>query len=128
MELDPLETAVLRKLLDGNDPTLVSLRKQLEGLSVKARERTPAGFFTKFIAPSTGVRAECTEGKLIFGDVEATIAGMQHGAGFLLYVEHGLLQMLEGYSYEENWPREIAEFSLRYSDPQRKALVAMLSG
>jgi hypothetical protein len=49
-----------------------------------------------------------------------------HGAGFLLYVDGGLLSMLEGYSYEEPWPDEIREFSVSYLDPARTSVLATL--
>lgn len=126
MPPDALEIAVLRKLLDGDHPVLTILRQQLVGLSVKTRERTGTGFFTEFSVTTTTPRASLSSGQARFGDVEATIRGLEHGAGFLLYVESGALQMLEGYSYEEPWPENVDEFSLRYSHPDRRAELAKL--
>lgn len=123
-DLEPLEQAVLNKLLDGDHPALVALRRQLTGLTVKSRERTGAGFFTGFSVAKTVTPAPVA--KLRFGDVQATISGLRHGAGFLLYVDGGLLTMLEGYSYEEPWPEEIREFSVSYLDPARKSALASL--
>ena len=40
-------------------------------------------------------------GKIRFGDVSAEIAGLKCGAGFLVYVDDGKIQMLKGYSYDE---------------------------
>jgi len=125
-DLEPLEAAVLDKLLAGSHPVLNALRRQLAGLTVKRRERTGAGFFTEFSVADNSAPAFTSSPKLRFGDVQATIGGLQHGAGFLLYVDAGLLRMLEGYSYEEPWPEEIEDFTLSYGDPARKSVLASL--
>ena len=125
-DLEPLEAAVLRLLLAGDHPVLAALRTQLPGLVVKTREHTGVGFFADFSVADTALRASIPSGKLRFGDVEATISGLRHGAGFVLFVDDGLLVMLEGYSYDEPWPEEIKEFSIRYWDPSRKEVLASL--
>jgi len=125
-KLDPLELAVMQKLLDGEHPVLAALRRQFEVASVASRELTGAGFFTHFVIPAETVSAPLQGGKLQFGDVEATIVGLQHGAGFLLYIQDGVIQMLEGYSYEEPWPSNIEGFRLFYSDPTRKTIIHIL--
>jgi hypothetical protein len=123
--LDPIEVAVLNDLLAGQHPVLNALRAQLGGLRVTQRENTGAGFFTEFTVAPTAVPAPAA--KLCFGDVEATIRGLRNGAGFLLYVDRGLLVMLEGYAYEEPWPETITEFAVRYLDPARPSVRAMLA-
>lgn len=120
--LEPIETAVLGKLLAGDHPVLAALREQLPGLTVRTRKRTRAGFFTELSVAKTAPPAPLS--KLRFGDVEATIRGLRHGAGFLLDVDGGMLSMLEGYSYEEPWPQEITEYSVSYLDPARKSVLA----
>lgn len=124
--LEPLEAAVLDKLLAGPHPILNALRRQLTGLTVKRRERTGAGFFTEFSVAESSAPASTSSSKLRFGDVQATIGGLQHGAGFLLYVDGGLLRMIEGYSFEEPWPEEIKAFTLSYVEPDRKSVLASL--
>lgn len=89
MELEPLEAAVLQKLLDGDHPVLDALRQQLPDLAVKERKYT--------------------------------------GVGFLLYVDDGLITMLEGYTYGEPWPQPVGEFSLSYHHPERTADWAKLA-
>jgi hypothetical protein len=121
--LTALENAVLEKVLTGDHPFLTCLRAQIGALRVEARELTGVGFFTEF-AHAHGI-APCGE-NLQFGDVEAEIPNLQHGAGFLLYVRAGLITMLEGYTYDEDWPSRIDTFSLRYSDPTRTALLRSL--
>ena len=99
MTLEPLEAAVLEKLLDGDHPILVGLRAQLAGSVVAEREYTGVGFFTTFAVNATA--RPISVSSLRFGDVEATIAGLQHGAGFVVFVDGGVLTMLEGYCYGE---------------------------
>lgn len=127
MTLEPLEKAVLQKLLEGDHPVLTALRHQMSELSVKTRERTGAGFFTEFSMPRTAHPARMRSVKASFGDVEATISGLKHGSGFVLYIENGLLHMLEGYSYEEPWPEQVLDFSVRHSNPDRADVLARLN-
>ena len=47
-------------------------------------------------------------------DVQGTLSGPQHGAGFVLFINNGLIHMLEGYTYDESWPSDIKSFELRY--------------
>ncbi len=119
MLLEPLEVAVLQKLLDGDHPLLAALRLQQAGLSVMKREFSGAGFFTEFAHSDSAVPASVKCGNVQFGDVVAVVENLQGGAGFLLYIQNGMLHMLEGYSYEEPWPESIGNFSLSYSNPDR---------
>ena len=116
-----MERAVLCKLLDSEHSVLVTLRQQIPDLSVKSRKRTGVGFFTEFAIAATATAASVAP-NIRFGDVEAAIPGLQHGAGFVLYIDDGLLRGLEGYTYDESWPELIEAFNLRYSDPERKGL------
>lgn len=129
LALEPIEAAVLQMLLDGDHPVLAALRQQLSGLSVKARDHTGVGFFTELLVAETARPAPLRSGKARFGDVDATSSSLQCGAGFLLYVDDGLLTCLEGYAYEGPWPErpeQIGEFSLRYWEPGRASVLAAL--
>lgn len=126
MTLLPLELAVLGKLLDGDHPMLTALRRQLPELGVTERKLTGVGFFTTFSMTDERLLVEVPPGASPFGDVEATISGMQHGAGFLLWLKDGRIDMLEGYSYDEPWPDHVGEFVLAYSHAERTAVLAKL--
>ena len=112
MEMTDLERAVLVKLLDGEHPVLNSLRRQLEVCRVDSREFTGVGFYTNLVVDESV--AARVEGDLIFGDVAAEVDGLQYGAGFLLFVDRGMLNMLDGYNYGESWPEQISGFKLSY--------------
>lgn len=111
--LTEIERKVMDFLLRGDDPVLEILRKQLRVSKVSMREFTGVGFFTHFKIPENTKRIERNK-SFKFGDVEASIEGLKHGAGFLLHVEKGALDVLEGYSYDETWPSDIRDFKVSY--------------
>ncbi|MEM7049912.1 MAG: hypothetical protein AAF604_09635 [Acidobacteriota bacterium] len=112
-----MELAVLRKTLKGESRALELLRAQLKTLQVVSRKITGSGFFSKFeISPERRIDIPDIQ----FGDVIANITGLAHGAGFLLYLREGQLDLLEGYSFEEPWPREIVDFSLSYKNEDQR--------
>lgn len=115
--LTELEKEIMVMLLDGEDEVLANLRKQLKSVIVTEREMTGVGFFTTFQIPSTIPRI--TNKSFKFGDVYAHISDLDYGAGFLLYVKDGALEMLEAYTYEEPWPEHISEFDLNYINGRR---------
>jgi hypothetical protein len=113
MELNLLEREVMAMLLTGNDPTLRVFAEQYRVAKVTRREMTGVGFYTTFAVPPEAPRFE--GGKSFhFGDVEAQIGGLQHGAGFVLHVSNGTIDCLEGYSYDEPWPTNTDVFRLSY--------------
>jgi hypothetical protein len=118
-ELNPLEKAVLGKLFEGNGPVLAALRHQTEIAKVDERRMTGMGFYTTFNIPEGEPPAPVRLGRMCFGDVVAKIPGLEepgldYGAGFLVCIQDGRLQMLEGYSYQEPWPEVVSTFELFY--------------
>jgi hypothetical protein len=112
-ELTSFELAVVQKLLDGEGEVLSTLREQVKGITVTKREMTGVGFYTTF-SVSDGARRLPDNASFKFGDVTAKILGLNHGAGFLLYVQDGALHMLEAYTYDESWPEREVTFELSY--------------
>ena len=119
-ELSVPEQDVIGKLLEGEHPALRSLRDQLATLCVVSREMTGTGFMTSFVRPDVPSAADDTTYRI--GDVDAEIDGLQHGAGFILYIQGGFLDALEGYSFDEPWPSEIERFTLTFNDPTGRKL------
>lgn len=120
--LTKLECAVLEKLLTGDHPLLEQLREQLPACHVSHRELTGAGFYTYLHVGHTSVTDKTT---VRFGDVLAEIQGMSNGAGFVLYVEHGRLSLLEGYGYDDPWPSLVTAFKLRYTTGEQRDWTAL---
>ena len=103
-DLSPLERDVLATILAPNHPVMNALRRQFERCRVASRKTTGAGFFTA-LDIATGVEpAPVKAGRMDLGDVTATIDGLEHGAGFVLFVQDGVLDLLEGFSYGEPSP------------------------
>ena len=117
--LNELEAAVLDKLLTGDLPALACLRAQRQRMHVTKRESTGVGYFTEFGHPDDVVKLAPSK-SIRFGDVLAELDGLEHGAGFLLFIDNGLITMLEGYTNaNEAWPDKPGRFELRYWTPQR---------
>jgi hypothetical protein len=103
----------------GEEPVLVILRRQLSQAIEVSRELTGHGFYLNFrLNPDVEQVDKMMNVKsdFCFGDVEATMSSLEHGAGFLLWVQGGKIASLEGYTYSENWPQNISDFHLRYLD------------
>jgi hypothetical protein len=122
-ELNSLQKAVLVNLLAGDHPVLAALRAQAERAQLVSRRYTGVGFFCDFTVP---LDVPPVKDHLNFelGDVYGEIAGLQHGAGFVLFVRSGYLNLLEGFSYDESWPEMPGEFKLSYlkRDPTNPAV------
>jgi hypothetical protein len=123
--LSRLEQAVLDKLLSGAHPVLLALRPQVDHARVTERELTGVGFFCSLEIPAHVPPAPGSSNVHI-GDVHADIEGLAHGAGFVLFIRDGRLSMLEGYTFDEPWPRDIGEFRLTYTTEPRD--LRMLGG
>jgi hypothetical protein len=120
--LDDLEVGVLEMLVAGDAPSMRRLQGQVAECRVRERERSGAGFFTKLgVDPSEVEPIDVGAARL--GDVVAEIEGLQHGAGFLLWIAQGYLDMLEAYSFDEHWPDEVGTFSLAYTVEPRDLTV-----
>jgi hypothetical protein len=118
-QLTTLERAALENLLAGELPALDVLRAQIRLGRVSARRMTGVGFFTTFALPADAPRVQ---GSFRLGDVFATIDGLRHGVGFVLWVKGGVLDMLEGYTFDESWPAVIDGFTLEYIDQRERDL------
>ena len=89
---------------------------QYNSCRIKSRRFTGHGFFTDF-------EVEDTSNSL--GDFNETLGALgldinrlQHGIGFVLFAENGLITCLEGYAYDEPFPEQI--FRYKWSDSYRK--------
>jgi hypothetical protein len=121
-EMTDFERAVLLKLLAGKLPLLEQLRSQIPLCRVTSREMTRSGFYLDLDVGQVPVNLDLT---VRFGDVSANIEGLKYGAGFVLFVDHGCLTMLEGFSYEEPWPDTITAFQLSYHAGEERDLAVL---
>lgn len=106
-------------LLRQAHPVMDTFRAQLAACRTKSREFTGVGFYTQLVAPQALTVAGID--RLILDDVYAEIDGLPHGAGFALFIEGGMLECLEGFTYDGPWPDLVESFTLRIhtsSDPE----------
>lgn len=120
--LGKFESAVLAKLLAGDHPLLTPLRSQTERACVVSREYSDAGFSCTVVTPPDAPMVK-EHLDFQFGDANAKMSGLKHGAGFVMFVRAGRLDTLEGYSYDEPWPAALDDFELSYqSEPRNPRL------
>ena len=105
-KLSFLEREVIEAILkcQKENPTCEQLFRQYEVALVKKRTFTGVGFYTEFIIDE-GLGLESNV-QMQLGSVYAKIDGLKCGAGFVLFVENGIITTLEGYSYDERWPND----------------------
>ena len=121
----PLERAVLELLLSRDEEGYETLRAQAATATAAHREMTGAGFYTDLSVDRTLPAAPRHVGNPLghghdFGDdAYAEIEGLEHGAGFVLWLEDGWLSCLEGFSYAEPWPDTVSRVSVRWESVNR---------
>lgn len=109
--LTALERSVLDALLARPaEPLGRFLRSQAQSVRVVRRELTGVGFFAHLEVPNEA--PDPAAGRLVLSGVGAEIEGLDRGAGFVLFVEGGLLDTLEGFTYDEAWPATISKFRI----------------
>jgi hypothetical protein len=118
--LTNLEQAVLEKLLSGESDRYRILHNQIPALRVSERKMTGVGFFTRFSIPDDIPKVP-DEATFQTGGVGANINDLGHGAGFVLFVQDGQIATLEGYTYDEPWPRNVHSFHLHFIPTSKRA-------
>ncbi len=114
-EVLDLAARVMPLLLASDHATCIQLRKQYARARIQQVELTGAGFFVTFEVPADVART--TPPNLQGGDVHIRVEGVEHGAGCVLFVRDGVLSMLEGYTYGEEWPEHPLIVELREATP-----------
>ena len=110
--LSPLEHEVIATILRPDHPVFEALRLQFDRCEAAARELTGVGFFTELSIPTDSGPAPVRPGRLRLSGVVAEVDGLRHGAGFVLWIENGMLTTLEGFSYDEPWPENVNDYCL----------------
>lgn len=77
-----------------------ALEAQLSTATLLGRENTGAGFYTRFAVEKKSIAA--VTGERSRAGPEASIDGLRHGMGFILWLKEGYADCLEGYSYNES--------------------------
>lgn len=96
-EFTEMETAALRAIFAETPAVSSELQRQLRRATVTKRENTGGGFFTDIAVPEDVPRVECP--KELGYATHARVEGLEHGLGFALVMEDGMLHLLEGYAW-----------------------------
>src|SRR5258708_39352833 len=98
-DFTPLEQAVLRAICEMHPVDQAALEGQLSTATILSRENTGVGFYTRFSikhCADTVIGGE----RLRRGPV-AKIHGLEHGMGFILGLNEGYSDCLEGDCYQQ---------------------------
>jgi hypothetical protein len=115
--LSPLESDVLQAIMDAHPDQADLILTQLDHATIASRRRTGVGFFLNFaVSPPTLFEPANFELNDVYGDLE----GLEHGAGFLLFIRKGKLDFLEGHTFgDEDWPAAIGDYEIAIRSPTR---------
>lgn len=117
--LTSMERTVFEFILTGDHPNLRILREQLSDCVVTERELTGVGLFTHLRIADGHPPIQTDREQIIVCCVGLHSPQLVHGAGFLLFLEHGYLDFLEGVCNvgDEQW-NDIVEFELSWRKPE----------
>ena len=102
-----LELAALQSIFSETPELASELQRQLQSATVTKRENTGGGFFTDIAVADDVPRVSAP--KVLGYETHATVNGLEHGFGFVLFMEDGRLHLLEGYA---NGPENTAPLKL----------------
>ena len=109
-ELRKFERNALEAILKVDAP---EYQEHIQYLLVEKRENTGVGLYVDFSYMDNKLlfsSEKRTLGKTIFAEIE----GLEHGAGFMLYIDEGKITLLEAFCHADNtWPDEIENFAIR---------------
>ena len=124
--LTNFEKDALKLLLEGNIKVLWNLRKQFETCNLVNRTFSGMGFFIEF-ETNFQIENKALKGKTFqLSDVIAEVEGLEHGVGFVLFIENGKLSAFEEFTYDcEDWPNEIYNYKLSYLDGKKRNIKSL---
>lgn len=103
------ERAIIEYILTKEAP---EYKKHLPYLLMDRRENTGVGIYVYFKYSTNHPLS--SDNRTLGQSVYAEIEGLEHGAGFMLYLENGKITMLEAFAHgPETWPSQILKFYIR---------------
>jgi len=91
-----LELAALLSIFSETPELQTGLERQLAAATVTVRENSGGGFFTTIAVPDDVPRVRGP--KTLGYETHARVSGLEHGLGFVLFMQDGRLHLLEGYA------------------------------
>jgi len=111
MKVTELEKAVLERMLNEGELSLLKSTVNFDVVRVRDREFTGAGFLTEF-ERSEELKLFDEATSLRWGKVGARLNPSKIETGYLIYVDNGYVTTIEGYTYGDEWPHELVRIEL----------------
>ena len=111
MKPTALEDAIVELLLRGEHPGLDILRSQWAGSEVTNRETSGVGGFVTIKVPASSPVLAAKK-RFTLGDVVLDLPGREAAIGAVLFVENGVLDMLELFTFDGAWPEDTSGFKV----------------
>lgn len=96
-ELWPIERAILEAAAHDYQAYAGGLREQIASAQVTSFENTGMGFFSML---SVSPEAPRLTDKSPLDAATGSVASIEHGMGFLVFLENGYVSTIEGYAYD----------------------------
>src|SRR5437868_15012765 len=98
-----LELAALHSIFAETTDLAPALEEQLALATVAKRENSGGGFFTTISVDGDAPRVTVSD--VLGFETQARVKGLEHGLGFVLFTEDGLIRLLEGFAWGRKAPQ-----------------------
>lgn len=115
MKQRELENEVMLRIIEGAGEYREKLAAQYTSATVadNGREFTGHGFFTYYTVADSSATLGYGVKLRLGADFATDVNGVGHGVDFVLYVDDGLITMLEGFTFgDEKWPNELTYYKI----------------
>lgn len=106
MNFVEFEKIIITDIIEQYPEYKEKLKSQFENIAVKKREIHTRGFSTHYTVTATE-HSLGGDKNLQLGKYQWNINGLNRGSDYILWIKNGFISCLEGFSYEEPWPKEI---------------------
>ena len=111
------ENELINKLTTGDSVGLERLKQHFNNAKLKSREMTGVGMYLNFdITPGS---VERFKKDVQFGDLYITGSGFEYGAGVIVFINNGYLDVLECYVHGDEWPSFYQDICITYEKEPR---------
>ena len=119
VNLNNFEFDLISLILKGEHKVLTALKKQVSACLVVKREITEKGYFVEIEAPYS-LRLKSKYSFTLGNGVDIILKDLKNNAGTVLFIEDGLIVMLECYTYNEKWPETISNYEIEINEEAQK--------
>ncbi len=106
--MNELEIGVLRAFISAMCPDIDLRNEHLRTIKITSRDYSGAGFMLDR-GDHDELKAFAVDVSMRWDGVGATLNG-QVDSGYLVYVDGGKINAVDGFTYREDWPCRISEF------------------